>query len=137
MNDYMKEHPQNFKNDINGNHSDVAYEILTGKGGKNFFADRYGRYADMGFTDSQINHFNDPNHIAVVSRSWMWNSSSAYTYEYLKGQVNKLYPFHAYAVKYADKNFVYLVNPWDTSKTIPVPRDEFKRFFDSIDEYDL
>lgn len=137
VNDYMHEHPQNGRNNIDGNHSEVAYQLLTGKGGKNFFSGRYGRFADIWFTDNQINRFNDPNRIVVVGRAWKWNSKETFTYECPKGQINELHPFHAYAVKSVDKYYVYLVNPWDTSKTIPVPRDEFKDFFNTIDEYEL
>ena len=137
VNDYMHDHPQNGRSNIHGNYTEAAYEILTGKGGKNILENRWGRYGDIWFTDSQINRFNDPNHIVVVARGMRWNTKETYTYEYPKGKVNELHPFHAYAVKHVDSNFVYLVNPWDTSQTIQVPRDEFKRFFNMIDEYDL
>lgn len=122
------------RNDLNGNRAHVAFKLLTGKGGRNFFSDTYGRIPQAWFSDSQINNFNKPNHIAVVSKH---NGKSLTFSSPANGKKVTLHTNHAYTVKGSDKNNVYIINPWDTSKTIAVPRKTFKEFFNNIDELDL
>ncbi len=38
---------------------------------------------------------------------------------------------HTYSAIDADDNYVYLVNPWNTSETLHMSRKDFKKFFDS------
>ncbi len=131
---FKEERGVRLRNDLNGNHPQVAFRLLTGKGGRNFFSDSYGRLTEMWFSDSQINNFNKPNHIAVVFKSSGKNVSFSSP---KNGEKVTLHSSHAYTVKGSDKSNVYLINPWDTSKTIAVPRKTFKEFFNGIDEFDL
>lgn len=121
--------------DLNGNNANLAFEILTGKGGRNFITNSlFGRLPDMWFTDSQIDNFNKENHIAVVGAHLKGDLTFAASDG--TGDIT-LHTAHAYAVKGADENNVFIVNPWDTSKVITVPREIFKDFFNAIDEFDL
>lgn len=120
--------------DLNGNKEYVAFKLLTGKGGKNFFSDSYGRLPDIWITDNQINNFNKENHIACVAAVGKENLTFGSSDD---GDKITLHTNHAYAVQGSDAKNVYLINPWDTSTVIPVPRDKFKDFFNMIDEFDL
>ncbi|MCM1339537.1 MAG: calpain family cysteine protease [Muribaculaceae bacterium] len=135
MNRYFKEEG-GVRNrvDINGNKAWVLFKAITGKGGKNFFQDTYGRIPDRWFSDSQINNFNKPNHIAVVSASGKGSETFASP---SGGDSVKLLKSHAYTVKGSDSKYVYLINPHNTSKVIAITREDFKEFFNSIDEFDL
>ena len=140
VNKYFREQGYvNSRPDINGNKEHVAYNILTGQGGKNFLSDSYGRIPDMWFSDSQIDNFNKTNHITCVGRNYGSENKSAYGKECGSDNKVELHSNHAYAVKGSDKDYVYLVNPWDTrdGAIIKVPRGTFKDFFNSIDEFDL
>lgn len=120
--------------DLNGNKEHVAFNLLTGKGGKNFLSDSYGRIPDIWITDNQINNFYKENHIACVAAVGKENLTFSSSDD---GDKITLHTNHAYAVQGSDANNVYLINPWDTSTVIPVPRDKFKDFFNMIDEFDL
>ena len=123
------------KYDLNGNTASLAFEILTGQGGRNFLTNCiYAKIPDMWFTDSQIDNFNKENHIAVVGAHF--KDDRTFSSPDGNGDVT-LHTNHAYAVKGSDEKNVYLINPWDTSKIITVPRETFKEFFNSIDEFDL
>ena len=123
------------KYDLNSNTASLAFEILTGQGGRNFLTNCiYAKIPDMWFTDSQSDNFNKENHIAVVGA--YFKDDRTFSSPDGNGDVT-LHTDHAYAVKGSDEKNVYLINPWDTSKIITVPRETFKEFFNSIDEFDL
>lgn len=131
---FMEERGVRGRIDLNGNKEHTAFRLLTGKGGKNLFSDSYGRIPDFWISDSQIDNFNTENHVACVAA----HHKSDLTFAAPDGAgVVTLHTGHAYAVKGSDKENVYLINPWDTSKVITVPRETFKEFFNSIDEFDL
>lgn len=115
--------------DLNGNLAYVAFKLLTGKGGQK----NDGSILENGFSDSQIDNFNKPNHVAVVSAKYKDHIS----YQTPDGETQTLLDDHAYTVKGSDDKNVYLINPHDTSKIIAVPRDTFKSFFNYINEFDL
>ncbi len=119
--------------DLNGNQTHVAFQLLTGDGGRNFLRDRFEGRPKTSFSDSQIDNFNTPNHVASVYAG----KKNNLTYSTDKGKKQELVANHAYAVKGSDKENVYIVNPWYTSKVITVPREIFKEFFEYIDEFDL
>ena len=123
----------NGKIDIDGNYAHVAYRILTGKGGRNLLSNTYGRIPEHWFSDSQIDNFNKPNHVACV---WATGKNSI-SYKTNKGKNVELVSSHAYTVSRSDSRYVYLINPWNTSSEIAVPRKIFKEFFNIIDEFDL
>ena len=79
-------------------------------------------------------NFNKENHIACVAAVGKENLTFSSSDD---GDKITLHTNHAYAVQGSDANNVYLINPWDTSTVIPVPRDKFKDFFNMIDEFDL
>lgn len=131
---FMEERGVRTRVDLNGNRMYIAFRLLTGEGNRNLFSDTYGRIPEIWFTDSQIDNFNKPNHIACVASG----KSDDLTFSSPDGDGDvTLHTDHAYAVKGADKEYVYLINPWDTSKVIKVPRETFKEFFNYIDEFDL
>ena len=131
---FMEERGVRGRIDLNGNKVHTAFRLLTGKGGKNLLSDSYGRIPDFWITDSQIDDFNTQNHIACVAAHLKHNLTFAAADG--TGDIT-LHTDHAYAVKGSDEKNVFLVNPWDTSKVITVPREIFKDFFNSIDEFDL
>lgn len=137
MERYMKTNPQNFRDNLDGNFSHVAYNLLTGEGGKNLLQNSYGRIFDS-LGDKTIEKFKNPNTVAVVA-----SSSSllvgAKNRKIIDGDGNKLElrGDHAYSVQSADDEFVYLTNPWDTSKTIKLSHEDFKDFFNTIDMFEL
>lgn len=83
--------------------------------------------------DEIIDNFDKPNHITCVAT----DSHGEVTFKSKNGKEVTLHGHHAYTVKGSDKNHVYLINPWDTSKTITITREEFKSFFDRSIECDL
>lgn len=140
VNEYFREQGYvNDQPDINGNWMHVAYNILTGQGGWDHWYPK-GSKADAllnsdGITDAQINNFNKSNHIVTVATVDAKTASAKTS----TGETVELHTSHAYAVKGSDKDYVYIVNPWDTrnEEVIKVPRETFKDFFDDIDEFDL
>ncbi len=133
---FMDERGVNIRKDLNGNKPWLAYKLLTGKGGKNYISDTFGRIAQSWFTDKQIDNFNKENHVAVVSATFK-NKTYSFKNPAEEDEVITLTPSHAYTVKGSDENYVYLISPWDTSKDISVPRDVFKNYFNYVDEFDL
>lgn len=86
-------------------------------------------------TDDDITDFNDPNTITCVSAHG--NQKDIKITNKSDDSQGILTTGHAYTVVRADKNNVYLINPWDTSKEIPVDIRTFKAFFTSIDKFEL
>ncbi len=120
-------------NNLDGNNPAIAYEILTGKGGLNII--KFYSSVFKPITDAQIDDFNKPNHIAVASANKDLNIFDNKVYKSKEGF--KLQEHHAYTIKGSDKDNVYLINPWDTSKITTVSRETFKSFFGYIEEFDL
>jgi len=54
-----------------------------------------------------------------------------------KGEKVKVYNAHAYSVKGADSNYVYLINPHDTSSTIKIPLQQYLAKFNLISITDV
>ena len=124
--------------DINGNHMYIAFNILTGKGNWDHF---YGKDSKVDewingkITDEQIDNFNNKNHVACVSSHK--NGVSTVKAHNTDGSEATVTTNHAYAVSRSDSKYVYLINPWNTSKEIKLDRKTFKEFFNNIDEFDL
>ena len=127
--------------DINGNHMYIAYKILTGKGDWNHIYSKHGptdEWLNSKISDEQINNSNKPNHIVCVARiRKSGDAKKTLKAQNTDGTEAILTDSHAYAVVRSDSDFVYLINPWDTSKEIKVDRKTFKEFFNDIDEFDL
>ena len=137
--------------DIDGNFAFVAYEILTGKSveeskivkvtprevdtidgvEQEHLGKRLMKY--MLITDEMIDEFNNINKVFTVSatsdkkRRTLDSSSSE--------QV--LHTKHAYAIIRSDSNYVYLVDPYNSSSELKVTREEFKEFFNCLQEMEL
>ena len=118
--------------DINGNQMLVAYRILVGNknidNGENniiqFYAKGLKHYKKL--DDDFIDQFNDTSKIITVSSH---DKGDEYSFSGKDDEKVTLYGNHAYAIKGSDENNVYLINPWDSSKVLTVPREEFKKFF--------
>ena len=127
--------------DINANLASAAFELLTGKSISReyeFFSNgdyekHPERYGKTKITDEKIDNFNKPNHIACVSAL----NKSDLKLMTSSGEEGMLTSNHAYTVVRSDNKYVYLINPWDTSLEIPVDRETFKEFFNTIHEMDL
>jgi hypothetical protein len=131
---FYEERGVNGSLDINGNNPTIAFSMLTGQGASNV-AQQFAGYAEARFSDSQIDNFNNPKHIAVVSSQ---KDIKKTTYEDpITKKEGTLYCMHAYAVKGSDKDNVYVINPWDSEKIDSVPRKKFKEFFYRVYEFDL
>ena len=126
--------------DINGNNEAIAYKILLGKGDWNHFykkgstLDEWLNGKRYEIRQEHIDRFNDKNHIVCVSAS---SEKKNLILEEAGSKETKLLTGHAYAVSRADNKYVYLINPYDTSKEIRVNIKTFKSFFDNIAEVDL
>lgn len=127
---------------LDGNHMHVAYQILTGKGehffpvgsnGDRIFNSEY--YDDVPITDEDIKAFNEKDTITCVSAHG--NQQNIEIYNKSDNSSGILTTNHAYTVVRSDDKNVYLINPWDTSKEIPVDIKTFKTFFTSIDKFKL
>lgn len=127
--------------DINSNVEDIAYQILTGKGACDHFFFRGSKFDELFLHENRyeirqehIDRFNDKNHIICVSANHNKKDVKVST---TKENEGVLTTDHSYAVSRADKNYVYLINPWDTSSELKVDMKTFKSFFNIIYEMDL
>ena len=111
------------KPDINGNSSLKAYELLLGIKGEHVFVKKDNA------SDFIKNYVKDNNHLVVVSRHFKPNERI----NDAKGNSVLVYSHHAYSVAGADDKFVYIVNPHDSSKKIPLTHSQFGKLFDEAD----
>lgn len=120
---------QRFDKDIEGGSLCQATELLV------------GRTAEMKrqITPQDIEKFNDPNHVIYVSAHDSGNDIKVkeFSAECVDGSVGIIHKNHAYAVRGADKDNVYLINPGDSSKAIKLPIKEFLNYFNTISTIDL
>ena len=146
MNKYFKEERGvNNHLDINANRAAIAYEILTGEtcsyARKNYSFNYNANKGSLeivssitqnriGITDDIIDNFNTENLVTTVSSHSIPFSEVSEEYE----RDFILYNNHAYTVKSADEEFVYLINPHNSKKTISISRTLFKKFFNRISQ---
>ena len=140
-NEYEHSWDPHKRNDIGeGGQSAMAFEILFGKGGKNYLEESgLGSIYNALFSvnSSLIEKIKNGKAIAVAS------VSSALKFTPLKEGVDEngnsisINENHAYSVVDADDKYVYLVNPWDTSKVIKMTHEDFKDTFNSVDVLDM
>ena len=134
----------NYKFSINGNHETFAYKLLLGtfdtyaleekrkqENMMNINQFYSGEVNKIKFDNKKIDSFNDKNKIFCVSTHTMKKdvklSSDSDSSAILTCN-------HAYSVVKSDKKFVYLINPWDSSKTFKITREQFIKFFDNCHE---
>ena len=120
----------NGKNDIgidDGGYSGCAYEILLGSGGA-IISKR------IIFTKAIIDDYvKNGDYLVTVSAGGSLGEKSDFEVQDDLGRNHKLSSRHAYSVISTDDTYVYLVNPWDTSRTLSVPIDKFVDFFRSVE----
>lgn len=129
------------KNDIDkGGQSQMAFQILFGKGGKSFLAESFwGSLYDALFNvnDSLIKKIKSGKAIVVVSVTEALKVSDLKDAYDADGDPVQLIGSHAYSVIDADEEYVYLVNPHDSSKVIKMRIEDFKDTFNSADVLEL
>ena len=129
------------RNDIGeGGQSAMAFEVLFGKGGKNYVDESiYGNIYDILFTvnNSLIEKIKKGKAIAVASVTSMLKFTPLKEGVNENGESVSITENHAYSVVDADDKYVYLVNPWDTSKVIKMTHEDFKDTFNSVDVLDM
>ena len=135
---YLNEHPYNLNgimhkikmedNNIEGGIPNYAYEILLGREG---ILNSTGYSEKMIFSESFVDDYisNGKYLVTVSSTNFLKGEESDFEVKDDKGFTHTLQRYHAYAVVGGDSKFVYLVNPWDTSSKLKVPRKEFADFF--------
>lgn len=122
-------------NDIDkGGQGGQALNILFGKGGRNYIGESlYGELWRAMFKtgDSLIEKIKSGEYICIVSVGL--NTHSPEDAEDEKGNGVSIHKNHAYSLVDADDNYVYLVNPWNTSQVLKMTHENFKKTFNSAD----
>lgn len=104
---------------LDGGTADEALYYITGK--KPEF-----EFLDISHKDKMIDDFiKDDNENLVMAA----NLSSDREIKDIDGNDIKLSGPHGYSVKAADKNSVTIVNPWDSTACISIPRETFVKHF--------
>lgn len=113
--------------DINGNSVEYIYNVLLGN------SERIDRYSP------DINEiFNDPNKFYEIGTSGFdietgkWLSYTDDLKDAMTDEEGNPVDFvtgHAYAIIKADENYVYLVNPWDSSKILKITPQKLESLF--------
>jgi len=121
-------------NTTNGNDLSTAYEILTGEKPEVLF-DNYGCDINTKNELTRVKNsldtlVNKKNFVALCSFSK--DFTSKYTNKSNGITSQELHTGHAYCLKSVDKNFVYVINPWDTSKTEKIKREDFEHYCSEI-----
>ena len=104
---------------------DEAVYLLTGTDAKLYFNPRIvdtGKYADKMLDNFQ----SKPDDYAVVC-----------TFKGENRSLGDVVTDHVYSIKSVDDDNVYVVNPWDSSKVITYPREDFINNLDSLSSTDL
>lgn len=98
-----------------------AYFLLTGK----------TAYEYMGIiSDKLLNKINNGRTVACVDI--INTNKSSIKLSSNRAEDVALETYHSYTLTGVDDNYVYLINPWDTSEKIQITRAEFKKHFNSI-----
>lgn len=121
----------NNRNDIDGNYPSLLFYLLTGKGKLNFVDKMYNQIRNVGDNDSDIENFNNKNKAFVAITPT--NMSPVY----INDGKDLILEQHAYTIDHSDKNYVYLINPHDTSRTFAISIKDYKKYFKCTFEVDL
>lgn len=127
---------------VDSNYEYVAYHILTGNKGLKIDREMNKAFNSevikhRQITNDDINQFNNNNIIITVS-SVLDPSKPELKIKNNKTKENSIITTgHSYVVSRADKEYVYLINPWDTSTEIPLNRKTFMEYFDTIEKLEL
>ena len=121
---YLYEHNNQYEEyDLNGNNAETAYQILTGK-----------ECIDLDVTNENIDKFNQDNFVATVSTTSVNEDCQAFN---SKQESIELYDHHAYTVVRSDAEYVYIINPHDTSEELKMTREDFVKFFQELECFEL
>ena len=136
---YNNKYGKYAENSLNGNDLKTAFKLLTGKDAIYYVEDS---------DDSYWNELNSPDVEAYV-RSKLDSlvgeknlvALCAFLRDFNTDRVvneqgtttpTQIYTGHAYTLKAVDKNYVYVINPWDTSKTEIIARKDFEKYCSEI-----
>ncbi len=108
-----------------------AYEVLVGHDDTPIFC---GNLADIP-TEELIEKIKNPNTACAVGRLLVTDTAKIKSSD-AEGEV-EIFARHAYSVVRIDDEYVYIVNPWDTSKEIEMTLEDFKNTFDVVDFIEL
>lgn len=131
MDRYFFEKLPDGRADLNSNKVDVAFSLLLPSkpsSAVNFFR-----------IDTALNTIlKDPNKENIAIIAGTSDNNIRYNDGVLDEDGNrvKLIPSHAYSVKNFDNEFVYLINPHDSSKTLKIARRDFPNAFAAISYID-
>lgn len=111
--------------DINGNSCSYMFEIIFGKSELIKGYDKNDKKWD----------FNNPNKFYCIGTSWL-DVKDTKVFENIvikeNGETEYFVAGHAYALIKSDEEYVYLVNPWDSSETLKMTHDNLKKINPSI-----
>ncbi len=123
-----------------GGLDNAAYRILTGRDNTSEFKGTLFEYLldslGMVTNDKFIQKIKDPNIACTVSKYSFFDKNECIV-KNTDGEDVELMGYHSYSAVNADDENVYIKNPWDTSKTIVIPIDEFNSYFTSVCYVDL
>ena len=77
------------------------------------------------------------NCISDVINNNKFNNIFVYGSENLELENGKIVTKHGYSVVNIDDDYVYVVNPWNSSKTISYPKEDFIKNVDNFAYVDL
>ncbi|MBQ3312110.1 hypothetical protein IJG72_08540 [bacterium] len=131
---YMME---NKHDDINGNRSSVAFQILLGKGNVtlDYLDEIWDRF--IGIDSSYKKKINDPNTICTAAVHESFGTGNGGNVVYTTQDGVKIYSHHVYSVVRCDDKYVYLINPWNNQEEIRMTFNEFKNTFNYFCEVTL
>ena len=132
MDRYFREEMPNGNADIDGNTVSKAFELLADP--KRTLATGGQRGVATVLADIQANGLKSRASLTGMTGNVNPKGMDA-TNE--KGEKVKMYNGHAYTIKGADNNYVYLINPHDTSSTIKIPVKQYLEKFNLISITDV
>lgn len=114
------------RDDINGGWSGDAFDILLGGNKKSW------KWLGTKLEDTYKEKINNPNILVTASIS---NADDESKVKASNGE--EIHSNHAYTVVKADDKYVYLINPWDSSKLLKLSYAEFKKIFDQFQDIEI
>ena len=118
-------HEDSFEYDINGNSCSYMFEIIFGK---SELIKGYNK------NDEQWD-FNNPNKFYCIGTSWLDVKDTKVVENIVikeNGEFENFVVGHAYALIKSDEEYVYLVNPWDSSETLKMTHENLEKIKPSI-----
>ena len=110
------------KDPLNGGHSTEAIGILTGKVTKKFFSANSAQdpsdYLKILFEEEE----NANKYLTLIQKN---SEKYAATAVFKETKSENIVNAHAYSIKYIDKDYVTVVNPWNSLNTIKIKRQDF------------